>query len=141
MLTGRRVTIAVVLAIALVFGLAGWRYFAGETQTVSVARAPAPAAKTAAPVVAPVVPADASASLNQLEGTQQLLVDDLQMLEGRVLAQEAEIKRLKDELATLGQKFEALSSFASTTKEVKKSSVVEPPKKKKKRVVRRSKKR
>ena len=141
MLTGRRVTIAVVLAIALVFGLAGWRYFAGESQTVSIARTSVPVAKPAAPVVAPVAPVDASASLNQLEGTQQVLVDDLQVLEGRVLAQEAEIKKLKDELEALGQKFEALSSFASTTKEVKKASVVQPPKIKRKRVARRSTKR
>ena len=63
------------------------------------------------------------------------------MLEGRVLAQEAEIKKLKDELEALGQKFEALSAFASTTKEIKKAPVVEPPKIKRKRVVRRSRKR
>ncbi len=97
-------------------------------------------AKSAAPVVAPVLPVDASASLNQLEGTQQVLVDDLQVLEGRVQAQDAEIKKLRDELETLGQKFEALSSFASTTKEAKQAPVVDPPKKRRKRVVRRSKK-
>ncbi len=98
-------------------------------------------AKPAAPVVAPVLPVDASASLNQLEGTQQVLVDDLQVLEGRVLAQDAEIRKLKEELETLGQKFEALSSFASTAKEAKPAPVVERPKKTRKRVVRRYKKR
>lgn len=126
------------LGIALVFGLAGWRYFAGENQTVATARQP-PAAKPA--VAAATAPVDASASLNQVELSQQLLVDDFQLLQGRVSAQEAEIKRLRNELHALSQKYEALVSFASTAKEAKPAPVVEPPKQKKKRVVRRPKKR
>lgn len=126
------------IGIAVVFGLAGWRYFTGDNQALSSARPLAPAVKTVAPV--PPVPADASASLNQIEGAQQVLVDDVQLLQGRVSAQEAEIKRLKGELAALGQKFDALSSFASTTKETKPAPAVQPPKKKKKRFARRSKK-
>jgi hypothetical protein len=145
-LADRRVTIAVIIGIALVFGIAGWRYFAGQSQTVSSARPPAPAqpAKAPAPAAKPsaaVAPAETSTALNQLEGTQQILVDDLQLLQGQVARQEAEIKRLKDELENLGQRFDALSAFASTAKANKPEPAVEPPKKKKKRVVRRSKKR
>lgn len=135
MLTGRRIAIAVILGITLVFGLAGWRYFTGESRTVAVARTPPPvAAKT------PAADAISSASLNQVELSQQLLVDDLQVLQGRVSSQEAEIKRLKDELHALSQRYDALTSFAATPRETKSMLAVEPPKKKR-RVVRRPKKR
>lgn len=137
LLADRRVTIAVVIGIALVFGIAGWRYFTGENQTLSSVRPVAPAAK--APV--PARPAETSTALNQLEGAQQVLVDDLQLLQGQISRQEAEIRRLKDELEDLGQRFDALSSFASTTKETKPAPVAESPKKKRKRIVKRSGKR
>lgn len=123
-----------ILGIALVFGLAGWRYFTGESRTVAVARTTPVAAK------APAATAVDSASLNQVELSQQLLVDDLQMLQGRVSSQEAEIKRLKDELRALSQKYDALTAFASTPKEIKPTPAVEPPKKKR-RVVKRPRKR
>ena len=136
MLTGRRVAIAVVLGIALVFGLAGWRFFSGDSQPVVNVKAPV-IAKPAAPAAA----GDPSASINQVELSQQLLVDDFQLLQGRVTTQEAEIRRLKAELQQLAQKYEALASFASTPKEVKEPPAAQPPKKKKKRFVKRTKKR
>ena len=138
MLTDRRVTMAVVVGIAAVFALAGWRYLSGESQVVSIARSP---------IVVPAKPqaiaaaSEASASLNQLDLSQQLLVDDLQLLQGRVMAQETEIKRLRSELLALGQKYETLSSFASTAKEVKPAPAVQPVVKKKKRFGKRSRKR
>jgi hypothetical protein len=127
----------VIFGIALVFGLASWRYFHGATEQSRVA-------KPAAPVVArPLVPSvamDASASLNQVELNQQTLLDDFQLMQGRVAKQEAEIKRLRAELESLGQRYDSLISFASTQKESKPAPAVEPTKKKK-RVVRRSNKR
>ena len=138
MLTGRRIAIAVILGIALVFGLAGWRYFNGEAEKPSLAKSVAPVAKPLAPAVAA---ADTSTSLNQVEMTQQILLDDVQLMQGRVSKQEAEIKRLKAELDALSQRYEALNSFASTPKEAKPVPAVQPPKKKKKRVARLSKKR
>ena len=51
---------------------------------------------------------------------------------------DAEIKRLRAELEGLSQRYDALSSFASTPKESKPAAAVEPPKKRKKRVVKRS---
>jgi len=138
LLTDRRVAIAVVLGITGVFALAGWRYLSGESQAVSTVRAPIVAAAKPQALAAA---SDASASLNQLDLSQQLLVDDLQLLQGRVTAQDTEIKRLRGELQVLSQKYETLSSFASTAKEVKPEPTVQPPKKKKKRVVKRSKKR
>ncbi len=83
MLTGRRIIIAVFLSIALVFGLAGWRYFNGEAEKPSLAKATAPVAKPLAPTVA----AESSTSLNQVEMTQQILVDDVQLMQGRVSKQ------------------------------------------------------
>jgi TolA-binding protein len=136
-LTGRRITIAVFLSIALVFALAGWRYFNGEAEKPSLAKSAAPVAKPLAPTVV----AETSASLNQVEMTQQVLVDDVQVMQGRVSKQEAEIKRLKAELEALSQRYETLMSFASTPKEAKPAPALQPPKKKKKRVVRLSKKR
>jgi hypothetical protein len=141
LLTDRRVAIAVVLGITAVFALAGWRYLSGESQAVSTARVPVVAAAKPQALVGA---SDASASLNQLDLSQQLLVDDLQLLQGRVAAQDTEIKRLRNELQALSQKYETLSSFASTVsaaKEVKPEPSVQPPKKKKKRFVKRSKKR
>lgn len=135
MLTGRHITIAVILGIGLVFGLASWRYFSGATEPAQVVRAAAPAVARPAP---PAAPLDASASLNQVEMTQQILVDDFQLLQGRVAKQDAEIKRLRTELEVLSQKYDALSSFASTPRESKPAAAPEPPKKKKKRIVKRS---
>ena len=127
--------IAVSLGIALVFGLASWRFFNGETEQAQAVRPASPAvAKPALPAAA----ADASASLNQVEMTQQLLVDDFQLLQGRVVRQDSEIKRLRTELEALSQKYDALSSFASTPRESKPVAAAEPPKKKKKRIVKRS---
>jgi len=136
-LTGRRITIAVFLSIALVFALAGWRYFNGEAEKPSLAKAAAPVAKPVAPTVA----TETAVSLNQVEMTQQILVDDVQLMQGRVSKQEAEIKRLKAELEALSQRYEALNSFASTPKEAKPAAAVQPPKKKKRRIARLSKKR
>jgi hypothetical protein len=135
LLTGRHITIAVILGIALVFGLASWRYFNGETEQLQVAR---PAAPVVAKPAAPATATDASTSLNQVEMTQQILVDDFQLLQGRVARQDTEIKRLKGELETLSQKYDALSSFASTPRESKPVAAAEPPRKKKKRIVKRS---
>lgn len=138
MLTGRRITIAVLLGIALVFGLAGWRYFNGEAEKPTLAKAAVPVGKPLAPTVA----GETSTSLNQVEMTQQILVDDLQLMQGRVSKQETEIKRLKAELEALGQRYDTLNSFASTPKEAKPAPAVQPtPKKKKRRVARLSKKR
>jgi hypothetical protein len=134
LLTGPRVTIAAIAAIAIVFCLAGWRYFAGESQPVASAKPPVIAAAKPQAAVAPAH--DASTSLNQLDLSQQLLVDDLQLLQGRVTTQEADIKRLRAELQTLAQKYEALTSFASTPKEITQPPVVQPPKKKKRFVKR-----
>ena len=135
-MTGRHIAIAAILGIGLVFGLASWRFFNGESEQPQVVRAAAPVVAKPAPLAAP---ADASASLNQVEMTQQILVDDFQLLQGRVAKQDAEIRRLRAELETLGQKYDALSSFASTPRESKPVADVEPPKKKrKKRVVKRS---
>ena len=135
MLTGRHITIAAMLGIALVFGLASWRYFNGETEQVQVVK---PAAPVVARPLAPAAATDASASLNQVEMTQQILVDDFQLMQGRVAKQDAEIKRLRAELEGLSQRYDALSSFASTPKESRPAAAVEPPKKKKKRFVKRS---
>ncbi|MDQ8729473.1 hypothetical protein [Bradyrhizobium sp. LHD-71] len=123
MLTGRRVAIAVICGIAVVFGLAGWRYFTGESPRPAIAKTVSSTPATAPPP-APVV--DSSAALNQLEGAQQVLVDDLQLLQDRVTAQDAEITKLRGELQALGQKFEALSSFASTAKETRPAAAEKP---------------
>lgn len=140
MLTGRHVLIAVSLGITLVFGLAGWRFLHGETEQPVVARSAAPVAR---PVAPPPVASETSASLNQVELAQQFLVDDLQLMASRLAKQETEIKRLRAELETLGQKYETLSSFASTAKEARPTAAVEPPrnKKKKRRPVKLAKKR
>jgi hypothetical protein len=137
--TGRNVTLAVIVGIALVFGLAGWRWFNGEAEKAQVMRPAAPIAKAvASTVAAPPPPAEAPALLNQLEYTQQNLVDDLQFTQNRVAKQDAEIKRLRAELEALSQRYDTLKSFAST-KEAKAEPAVEPPKKKRKRYyVRRS---
>jgi hypothetical protein len=136
LLTGRRIAIAVILSIAVVFGLAGWRWFSGAAEKPQIAKPAAPVAKPATPAVAAT---ETPALLNQLESTQQNVVDDLQFMQSRVAKQDAEIKRLRAELDTLSQRYDTLSSFASTPKEAKAEPAVQPPKKKKKRVfVRRS---
>jgi hypothetical protein len=136
LLTDRRITIAVILGIALVFGIAGWRFFTGEAEKASVARLVAPVAKPT-----PVAATEPPPPLDQAGLTQQFLVDDLQFLESRVSKQEAEIKRLKAELEAMSQKYEALASFASTAKEAKPAPAAQPPKTSKKPPVRRSRKR
>jgi len=140
-LTGRHIMLAVIIGIALVFSLAGWRWFSGEAAKAQVARPAAPVAKQIAPAIAATaaaVPTETPALLNQLESTQQNLVDDLQFTQNRVAKQDAEIKRLRAELEALSQRYDTLRSFAST-KEAKAEPAVEPPKKKKKRYyVRRS---
>jgi hypothetical protein len=135
LLTGRHIAIAAIIGIGLVFGLASWRYFNGETEPAQLVRAATPVVAKPAP---PATPSDASASLNQVEMSQQLLVDDFQLLQSRVARQDAEIKRLRSELETLSQKYDALSSFASTPREAKPVASAEPPKRKRKRVVKRS---
>lgn len=137
MLTERRITFAVIAGIAVVFGLAGWRYFNGDTEKPQpqVARAAAPITKPAAPVAA--VAAETPALLNQFESTQQNLVDDLQTMQTRIARQDTEIRRLRAELDTLSQRYDTLSSFASTPKEAKADDDARPIKKKKKRFVRR----
>ena len=137
MLTGPRVTIAALLSIAVVFGLAGWRFLAGDSPPLPSVRPPVIAA---AKPQAAAAPGETSTALNQLDLSQQFLVDDLQLLQGRVTTQEAEIRRLKTELLALSQKYETLSSFASSPKEAKQTPDVQPPKKKKKRLVNRAKK-
>ena len=138
MLTGRHLAVAAILGIALVFGLASWRFFNGEAEQVQAARQATPVVARPAVPAAPAAPTEAAASLNQVEMTQQILVDDFQLLQGRVVRQDAEIKRLRTELETLSQKYDALSSFASTPRESRPVAAAEPPKKKKKRIVRRS---
>ena len=142
MLTERRITFAVIAGIAVVFGLAGWRYFNGDSEKPQpqVARPAAPVAKPSAPPVA-VAAETTPALLNQFESTQQNLVDDLQTTQARVARQDAEIKRLRAELDALSQRYDTLSSFASTPKEAKPEAEARPVKKKKKRFVRRSTKR
>ena len=142
MLIERRITFAVIAGIAVVFGLAGWRYFNGDTEKPqAVAARPAtPAAKSSAPPTAAMAEAT-PALLNQFETTQQNLVDDLQTMQTRVARQDEQIKRLKAELDTLSQRYDTLSSFASTPKEAKPEAEARPVKKKKKRFVRRSTKR
>lgn len=135
LLTGRRIAIAVILSIVVVFGLAGWRWFSGAAEKPQIAKPAAPVAKPATPAVAA---AETPALLTQLELTQQNVVDDLQFMQSRVAKQDAEIKRLRAELDTLSQRYDTLSSFASTPKEAKAEPAVQPPKKKKKRFVRRS---
>jgi hypothetical protein len=138
----RRITFAVIAGIAVVFGLAGWRYFNGDTEKPQpqIARPAAPGAKPSAPPAAGT--ADATpALLNQFENTQQNLVDDLQTTQARVARQDTEIKRLRAELDALSQRYDTLSSFASTPKEAKPEADARPVKKKKKRFVRRSTKR
>lgn len=127
---------AVLLCIAVVFGLAGWRWFNGEAEKPVAARVAAPAAKLAAPPIP--APVETPALLTQMETTQLNLVDDLQMMQARVTKQDTEIKRLKAELEALSQRYDTLSSFASTPKEAKPESSVEPTKKKRKRYVKRS---
>jgi hypothetical protein len=141
-LTERRITFAVIAGIAVVFGLAGWRYFNGDSEK------PQPqVARPAAPVTRPSTPPAVAAAeatpalLNQFETTQQNLVDDLQTTQTRVARQDAEIKRLRAELDALSQRYDTLSSFASTPKEAKPEAEARPIKKKKKRFVRRSTKR
>jgi hypothetical protein len=135
--------LAVIIGIALVFGLAGWRWFNGEAEKAQVVRPAAPVAKQAATTVATAPATETPATetpalLNQLEFTQQNLVDDLQFTQNRVAKQDAEIRRLRAELEALSQRYDTLKSFAST-KEAKAEPAVEPPKKKKKRYyVRRS---
>lgn len=132
----RRITFAVIAAIAVVFCLAGWRYFNGETERPHVARPTAPSTKPVTLAAAPAV-ATAPTPLDQFEFTQQNLVDDLQTTQARVARQDAEIKRLRAELAQLNQRYDTLSSFASTPKEAKADVEAKPPKKKKRRFVRR----
>ena len=142
MLTERRITFAVIAGIAVVFGLAGWRYFNGETEKPQpvAARPAAPVAKPATPPAT--VAAEATpALLNQFEATQQNMVDDMQTMQTRIARQDEQIKRLKAELDTLSQRYDTLSSFASTPKEAKPEAEARPVKKKKKRFVRRSTKR
>jgi hypothetical protein len=141
-LTERRITFAVIAGIAVVFGLAGWRYFNGDTEKPQpqVARPAVPVAKPSAPPVA-VAAETTPALLNQFETTQQNLVDDLQTTQARVARQDAEIKRLRAELDALNQRYDTLSSFASTPKEAKPEAEARPVKIKKKRFVRRSTKR
>jgi hypothetical protein len=141
-LTERRITFAVIAGIAVVFGLAGWRYFNGDTEKPQpqVSRPAAPVAKPTAPPAAAAAEAT-PALLNQFETTQQNLVDDLQTTQTRVARQDAEIKRLKAELDALSQRYDTLSSFASTPKEAKPEADARPVNKKKKRFVRRSTKR
>jgi len=141
-LTERRITFAVIAGIAIVFGLAGWRYFNGETEKPQpvAARPAAPVAKPATPPAT--VAAEATpALLNQFEATQQNMVDDMQTMQTRIARQDEQIKRLKAELDTLSQRYDTLSSFASTPKEAKPEAEARPVKKKKKRFVRRSTKR
>jgi hypothetical protein len=141
-LTERRITFAVIAGIAVVFGLAGWRYFNGDSEKPQpqVARPAAPVAKPSAPPVAAAAETT-PALLNQFESTQQNLVDDLQTTQARVARQDAEIKRLRAELDALSQRYDTLSSFASTPKEAKPEAEARPVQKKKKRFVRRSTKR
>jgi hypothetical protein len=128
----------VILGIAVVFGLAGWRWFSGAAEKPQVARPAAPVAKPAAPAAAATA-SETPALLTQLESTQQNVVDDLQFTQARVAKQDAEIKRLRAELEALSQRYDTLTSFASTPKEAKAEPAVQPPKKKKKRYyVRRS---
>ena len=101
MLTGRRITLAVIIGIALVFSLAGWRWFNGEAEKAQVARPAAPVARSAASTVAMAPATETPALLNQLELTQQNLVDDVQFTQTRVAKQDAEIKRLRAELDAL----------------------------------------
>ena len=142
MLTERRITFAVIAGIAVVFGLAGWRYYNGDTEKPQpqVARPVAPLAKPSTPPATAMAEAT-PALLNQFETTQQNLVDDLQTVQTRVARQDAEIKRLKAELDALSQRYDTLSSFASTPKEARPEANARPVKKKKKRFVRRSTKR
>src|SRR5262245_16013954 len=123
---------AVIVGIALVFTLAGWRWFNGEAEKPQIARPVASVVKPVAPTVATAPAAEAPALLNQLEFTQQNLVDDLQFTQNRVAKQDAEIKRLRAELEALSQRYDSLKSFAST-KEAKAEPAVQPSKKKKKR--------
>ena len=136
LLTGQRISFAVILAIAVVFGLAGARWFSGAAEKPQVARPAAPVAKPAATPAAAAA-TETPALLTQLESTQQNVVDDLQFMQARVAKQDAEIKRLRAELDTLSQRYDTLTSFASTPKEAKAEPAVQPPKIKKKRFVRR----
>jgi hypothetical protein len=136
LLTGQRIAIAVIVGIAVVFGLAGWRWFSGAAEKPQVARPAAPVAKPATPAAAAAT--EPPALLTQLESTQQNVVDDLQFMQSRVAKQDAEIKRLRAELEALSQRYDTLTSFASTPKEAKSEPAVAPPKKKKKRFVRRT---
>jgi hypothetical protein len=126
--------IAAICAVALVFGISGWRFFAGESPLPAGAKPPV---AVAAKAQVPAPPSETVVALNQLDLSQQLLVDDLQLLHGRVTTQETEIRRLKSELLALGQKYETLSSFASTAKEARQAPAIEPPRKKRKRYVKR----
>jgi hypothetical protein len=141
-LTERRITFAVIAGIAVVFGLAGWRYFNGDTDKPQpvAARTAAPVAKSSAPPAAAAAEAT-PALLNQFEATQQNMVDDMQTMQTRIVRQDEQIKRLKAELDALNQRYDTLSSFASTPKEAKPEAEARPVKKKKKRFVRRSTKR
>jgi hypothetical protein len=130
--------LAVIIGIALVFSLAGWRWFNGEAEKAQVARPAAPVARPGASTVAMAPPTETPALLNQLESTQQNMVDDLQFTQSRVAKQDAEIKRLRAELDALSQRYDTLTSFASTPKEAKPEAAEQPPPKKKKRYVRRS---
>ena len=138
MLTGQRVTLAVIIGIALVFSLAGWRWFNGDAEKAQVARPAAPVARPAASTVAMAPATETPALLNQLESTQQNLVDDLQFTQTRVARQDAEIKRLRAELDALSQRYDTLASFASTPKEARPEAAEQPKKKKKRYYVRRS---
>ena len=125
-----------ILAIVVVFGLAGWRWFSGAAEKPQIAKPAAPVAKPAHACRGG--GEETPALLTQLESTQQNVVDDLQFMQTRVAKQDAEIKRLRAELDTLSQRYDTLTSFASTPKEAKAEPAVQPPKKKKKRFVRRS---
>jgi hypothetical protein len=141
-LTEHRITFAVIAGIAVVFGLAGWRYFNGDTEKPQqvATRPAAPIAKSSAPPAAAATEAT-PALLNQFEATQQNMVDDMQTMQTRIVRQDEQIKRLKAELDALNQRYDTLSSFASTPKEAKPEAEARPVKKKKKRFVRRSTKR
>jgi uncharacterized coiled-coil protein SlyX len=96
-----RVLAVVASGIFIVIGIAGLRYYRGDSARVATA----PRLETSAAL------ADA---IQDLQATQQQVIDELQITRDRVVAQDIEIKKLTSDLQGITQKMDTLrNSFAS----------------------------
>jgi uncharacterized coiled-coil protein SlyX len=87
---------AAALAIVTVFGIASWRYYQGDSSA-----SPPKTAKERSALAR-------ESDLLELQASQQQLIDDIQLLQGRIASQQYDIQRLSEELKAAT---EALSSL------------------------------